>query len=181
MAFKGTERLPARQIAEEIENGGEVNAATSTETTSYCARVLKDHVPLAVDISRTSLDGTGGRGRTSSREARHPAGNRRANDTVDDVVFDKLLRGCLPRPGSSAAPFSARRTRCCPSRPAKSAYYLDRNYTTDRMFVVAAGAVNHDEFVRQVEDRFSSLHRAESVTGVRAGPLYRRRHSRDAT
>lgn len=36
MAFKGTERRSARQIAEEIENvGGEVNAATSTETTSY--------------------------------------------------------------------------------------------------------------------------------------------------
>ena len=33
MAFKGTRRRSARQIAEEIENvGGEVNAATSTET-----------------------------------------------------------------------------------------------------------------------------------------------------
>ena len=51
MAFKGTKRRTARQIAEEIENvGGEVNAATSTETTSYYARVLKDHLPLAVDI-----------------------------------------------------------------------------------------------------------------------------------
>ena len=51
MAFKGTRKRGARQIAEEIENvGGEVNAATSTETTSYYARVLKDHVPLAVDI-----------------------------------------------------------------------------------------------------------------------------------
>ncbi|MEK1944603.1 MAG: insulinase family protein, partial [Ensifer adhaerens] len=39
MAFKGTGRRTARQIAEEIENvGGEVNAATSTETTSYYAR-----------------------------------------------------------------------------------------------------------------------------------------------
>ncbi len=30
--------------------GGELNAPTSTETTSYYARVLKDHVPLAIDI-----------------------------------------------------------------------------------------------------------------------------------
>ena len=37
-----------RQIAEEIENvGGELNAATSVESTSYYARVLKDDVPLA--------------------------------------------------------------------------------------------------------------------------------------
>ena len=59
MAFKGTKRRTARQIAEEIENvGGEVNAATSTETTSYYARVLKDHVPLAVDILADILTGS---------------------------------------------------------------------------------------------------------------------------
>lgn len=51
MAFKGTSTRTARQIAEEIENaGGELNAATSTETTSYYARVLKENVPLAVDL-----------------------------------------------------------------------------------------------------------------------------------
>ena len=51
MAFKGTHRRSARQIAEEIENvGGEFNAATSVESTSYYARVLKDDVPLAIDL-----------------------------------------------------------------------------------------------------------------------------------
>ena len=44
--------------------------------------------------------------------------------------------------------------------------YLDRNYTTDRMFVVAAGAVKHDEFVKQVEERFSSLPTAPKVSPV---------------
>ena len=39
MAFKGTRRRSARQIAEEIENvGGELNAATSHESTAYFAR-----------------------------------------------------------------------------------------------------------------------------------------------
>ena len=51
MAFKGTERRSARQIAEEIEAvGGELNAATSLETTAYFARMLKGDVPLALDI-----------------------------------------------------------------------------------------------------------------------------------
>ncbi|NKE92450.1 insulinase family protein, partial [Rhizobium sp. BGM003] len=51
MAYKGTARRSAREIAEELEDvGGEVNAASSTETTSYYARVLTDHVPLAGDI-----------------------------------------------------------------------------------------------------------------------------------
>src|SRR5262249_10094705 len=42
MAFKGTSRRTARQIAEEIEAvGGDLNAATSIETTAYYARVLR--------------------------------------------------------------------------------------------------------------------------------------------
>src|SRR5712691_7548947 len=51
MAFKGTKRRTARQIAEEIEAvGGDLNAATSAETTAYYARVLKADVPLALDV-----------------------------------------------------------------------------------------------------------------------------------
>ena len=51
MAFKGTTRRTAREIAEEIEAvGGDLNAATSAETTAYYARVLKADVPLALDV-----------------------------------------------------------------------------------------------------------------------------------
>src|SRR5262249_12077013 len=51
MAFKGTSRRSARQIAEEIEAvGGDLNAATSVETTAYYARVLRADVPLALDV-----------------------------------------------------------------------------------------------------------------------------------
>src|SRR5437868_9414057 len=51
MAFKGTARRNARQIAEEIEAvGGDLNAATSVETTAYYARVLRADVPLALDV-----------------------------------------------------------------------------------------------------------------------------------
>jgi len=51
MAFKGTRRRSARQIAEEIEAvGGDLNAATGAESTAYYARVLKSDVPLALDV-----------------------------------------------------------------------------------------------------------------------------------
>ena len=51
MAFKGTERRSARAIAEEIEAvGGHLNAYTSRESTAYYAKVLKEDLPLALDI-----------------------------------------------------------------------------------------------------------------------------------
>ena len=51
MAFKGTKRRSALAIAEEIEAvGGHVNAYTSRENTAYFIRVLRNDIPLAVDI-----------------------------------------------------------------------------------------------------------------------------------
>ncbi|MCB2134227.1 MAG: insulinase family protein, partial [Rhodobacteraceae bacterium] len=51
MAFKGTGRRTALQIAEEIEDvGGYINAYTSREMTAYYARVLEADVPLALDV-----------------------------------------------------------------------------------------------------------------------------------
>src|SRR6476660_5284763 len=53
MAFKGTRRRTARQIAEEIEAvGGYMNAYTSREQTAFHMRTLKADVPWASTIWR---------------------------------------------------------------------------------------------------------------------------------
>ena len=75
MAFKGTKLRTARQIAEEIEAvGGDLNAATSIESTTYYARVLKAEVPVGTAIATlqgqtftigADLQITDRRGRTS--------------------------------------------------------------------------------------------------------------------
>ena len=51
MFFKGTNNRNARDIALAIESvGGMINAFTSKEYTCFYTKVLKDDVPLAVDI-----------------------------------------------------------------------------------------------------------------------------------
>ncbi len=158
MAFKGTRRRSARQIAEEIENvGGEVNAATSIETTSYYARILKDHVPLAIDILADILTDSVLDDVELSRE-KHVILQEigAAMDTPDDVVFDKFSstafrdqtigRSILGTP-ETVQGFSPDQIRS----------YLKRNYTADRMIIVAAGAIEHDALVRLVEDRFAAV------------------------
>src|SRR5882757_7100029 len=98
MAFKGTKRRTARQIAEEIEAvGGDLNAATSVESTAYYARVLKADVPLALDVLSDIL----------SEPTFDPDELRReqnvivqeigaAEDSPDDVVFDRLQETAFP-------------------------------------------------------------------------------------
>ena len=158
MAFKGTARRSARQIAEEIENvGGEVNAATSTETTSYYARVLKDHVPLAVDILADILTESVFDEEELIRERSvilQEIGA--ADDTPDDVVFDRFSEAAF-RDQTIGRTILGTPETVMSFQPDQIRAYLSRNYTTDRMFVIAAGAVDHDDFVRQVEERFASL------------------------
>jgi len=163
MAFKGTARRTARQIAEQIENvGGEVNAATSTESTSYYARVLKDDVPLAVDILADILIESNFDEEELEREKSvilQEIGA--ANDTPDDIIFDKFSEAAY-RDQTIGRPILGTPESVMAFNPDEIRRYLSRNYITDRMFVVAAGAVKHDEFVRQVEERFAGLPTAPS-------------------
>ena len=146
MAFKGTARRTAREIAEQIENvGGEVNAATSTETTSYYARILQDDVPLAVDILADILTESGLRGRgTAARKARHPAGNRRRQRHARRCRLRQVRRNRLRQP-DDRSPDPRHAGNGLSFTPQQIRTYLGRNYTTDRMFVVGAGAVDHEE------------------------------------
>ena len=51
MAFKGTARRSAKQIAQEMDAvGGYLNAATSKLSTTYYAKVIDEDLPLAADI-----------------------------------------------------------------------------------------------------------------------------------
>jgi predicted Zn-dependent peptidase len=180
MAFKGTARRTARQIAEQIENvGGEVNAATSTETTSYYARVLKDDVPLAVDILADILIESAFDEEELEREKNvilQEIGA--ANDTPDDIVFDKFTEKAFLNQ-TIGRPILGTPESVMAFNPDEIRRYLGRNYVADRMFVVAAGAVKHDEFVREVEKRFAGLPTTPNAAMIMEPAKYTGGHIRE--
>src|SRR3546814_1986691 len=51
MVFKGAGGRSAREISETIEDvGGDLNAATDRDNTSFMATVMAEHVPLGVEL-----------------------------------------------------------------------------------------------------------------------------------
>jgi predicted Zn-dependent peptidase len=158
MAFKGTSRRTARQIAEEIEAvGGDLNAATSVEMTAYYARVLRADVPLALDVLSDILADPAFDPEELVREQNVIVQEiGAAEDTPDDIVFDHLQATAFPAQpvgrsilGTSASirSFDGARLRA----------YLARNYRAPDMVVGAAGAVEHRAVVAEVERRFASF------------------------
>lgn len=152
MAFKGTSSRSAFKIAAEIENvGGEINAATSVETTSFYARVMKDDVPLAVDILADILtDSTFDPAELEREQHVILQEIGAAHDTPDDIIFDRFTETAFRNQAIGRSILGTPET-VESFTPAHLRAYMDSQYGADRMVAVAAGAVSHDAFVREVE------------------------------
>jgi predicted Zn-dependent peptidase len=98
MAFKGTKRRSALQIAEAIEDvGGYINAYTSREMTAYYARVLENDVPLALDvIADILLNPVFEQSEIEVERGVILQEIGQALDTPDDIIFDWLQEEAYP-------------------------------------------------------------------------------------
>lgn len=155
MAFKGTGSRSAFEIAAQIENvGGEINAATSVETTSYYARVMKNDVPLAIEILSDILTDSLFDEDELQRE-KHVIMQEigAAHDTPDDVVFDRFTETAFRHQTIGRSILGTPET-VQTFTPKQLRTFIDRHYSADRLVIVAAGAVRHDELMREVEKRF---------------------------
>ncbi|PWN47590.1 putative MAS1-mitochondrial processing peptidase beta chain precursor [Violaceomyces palustris] len=158
MAFKGTGKRSQHSLELEVENlGAHLNAYTSREQTVYYAKSFRKDVDKAVDIISDILQ-------NSKLE---PAAIERERDVIlreqeevdklnEEVVFDHL----------HAIAFQGQplgRTILGPKNNILSikrddlANYIKTNYSADRMVLVGAGGVEHNELVQLAEKHFSSL------------------------
>jgi predicted Zn-dependent peptidase len=158
MAFKGTKRRSAQDIAEEIESaGGEINAATGMETTTYYARTLKADWPLALDIladifTESTLDAD-----ELDRERDVILQEIAASkDQPDDLVFDLAQAACygdhpLGRSILGTTELVQTMTR------EQMVSWRDRNYWASRIVICATGNVNHADFAKAAEKHFGHI------------------------
>src|SRR5690606_28667863 len=87
-----------------------------------------------------------------------------AHDTPDDAVFDRFTETAFRHQAVGRSILGTPETvQSFTSHQLHD--YLERQYGAERMVVVAAGGVNHDEFVREVEKRLGGFRpKAEQVS-----------------
>jgi predicted Zn-dependent peptidase len=165
MAFKGTERRSARAIAEEIEAvGGHLNAYTSRESTAYYAKVLKEDVPLALDILADILMHSSFEPAELERERAvilQEIGQ--ANDTPDDIIFDHFQECAFPKQAMGRPVLgSPEIIRRLPRE--KVMAYLRDHYGAARMVLSASGNLEHDRIVDLAEKLFAAMPAERAIT-----------------
>jgi predicted Zn-dependent peptidase len=175
LLFKGTATRTAQDIAEAFDAvGGEANAATGKEHTCYYARVLDADLPMAVEVIGDMV--------TSARLEADELELERGvileelamnDDDPSDVAHEQFATAVfgqhpLARPiGGTPATI-----RGVP-RDAVLEHY-QRHYRPDTLVVTAAGGVDHDVLVGQVQDALAgggwALDEAAAPAGRRLRP-----------
>ncbi len=158
MAFKGTERRSAAQIAEEIEAvGGHINAYTAREQTAYYVKVLKEDTGLAADIIGDILTHSTFEPEELERERGvilQEIGQ--ANDTPDDIIFDHFQEHAYPgQPLGRPVLGSEQGIRSMPRTMLTG--YMRRHYAAPNVVVAAAGALRHEQILDLVNRHFADL------------------------
>ncbi|WP_114944917.1 M16 family metallopeptidase [Microvirga calopogonii] len=158
MAFKGTARRSARQIAEDIENvGGDINAATSVEYTSYTARVLGENVDVALDVLGDILIHSAFDANELAREKGVILQEYAAvEDTPDDLIYDAFMETAFSRQ-AVGRPILGTPDTIKSFDEATIRAFLAREYTPGKMVLAAAGDVEHARIVDMAERLFGGM------------------------
>jgi predicted Zn-dependent peptidase len=157
MVFKGAGGRSARDIVEVIEaDGGQLNAATGHERTSFQVRALAGGLPLAMAVvadlvQRPTLDGE-----DLAREKQIVAQEiAEAADTPDDQVFE-LAQAAAFAGQALGRPILGAAASLEPADPVSLEAWRAVLYAPDRLVVSVAGAVDEDDFLRLAEASFGA-------------------------
>ena len=152
LLFRGTAHYSAQEIAEIFDElGGELNAATSRETTVLYARVSDEHLETALDVMADMVYRPTFSDVDLEREVvleEIAMVDDTPHDLVHDIATEAVFGGHpLGRPVIGRAEVISR-----VSRRALSSYH-GRAYAGERLVVAAAGNLRHERLVELVEAR----------------------------
>ncbi|KAM7191794.1 mitochondrial-processing peptidase subunit beta [Naviculisporaceae sp. PSN 640] len=158
LAFKGTSKRSQQQLELEIENmGAHLNAYTSRENTVYFAKALNEDVPQCVDILQDILQNS--KLEESAIERERDVILRESEEVekqIEEVVFDHLHATAYQGQPLGRTILGPRENIRDITRTELS-NYIKNNYTADRMVLVGAGGVPHEQLVEMADKYFSKL------------------------
>lgn len=170
--FKGTRRRSAKDIAIEIDSlGGEMNAFTSQETTTYYVKVLDEHLAAAIDILADIL-------MHSKFEAAEMEKERKVileeikgvEDTPDDYIHEMFNATVWPD-NPLGRPILGTKDTIKALTHNDLLAYIERYYSPREIVISVAGNFEYARLIELLNKAFGGLVRAGEAKEV-ATPRY---------
>ena len=172
MLFKGTAKRPtAQSISEAIEGiGGEMNASTGNEVTTYEVKVAHHHLPLALDVLVDMF-------RHSKLDAVEMEKERqvivqeigRTIDMPEAWVHNLVASDLWPRHPVGWDIAGTKESVSQLSRRALRSY-ISRKYTPASTVISLAGKLDHDQVIAQLDEAVSDWKSSAPPAFVPAKP-----------
>jgi predicted Zn-dependent peptidase len=158
MVFKGAGGRSAREISEAIEDvGGDLNACTERDGTSFTASVLAEHVPLAVELVADLVQRPHFAAGDLEREkdvVLQELGE--ARDTPSDIIFDDLWAAAFDDQPLGRSILGDEESIAAIGIEDLQDWRRSR-YRAGSVSLCAAGRVDHDRLVELSERFFGGL------------------------
>lgn len=155
MSFKGTRKRNARQIASALESiGGSINAFTSRETTCYVARILDEHLPVAVDVlSDITCNSTMTPTNLSKEKLVICEEIKESLGTPSDHIHD-LFASTYWGDHPLGRPIMGSQENIMGMPRSRVTRFLKNHYRASSVIVAAAGSVSHRKLVEIARKQF---------------------------
>jgi predicted Zn-dependent peptidase len=163
MFFKGTQKRSARDIATEVDSlGGEMNAFTSQESTTYYIKVLDEHLPAAVDILSDILLGSRFDPADMEKERKVILEEiKSVEDTPDDYIHEMFTATVWPD-NSLGRPILGTKETIGSLKHEDIVKYIGDYYSPREIVISVAGNFEHARLIDLLNNAFGKLSR----TGV---------------
>ncbi|MFH1453695.1 MAG: pitrilysin family protein [Armatimonadota bacterium] len=158
LMFKGTKRYSARDIAKIMDTlGGMLNAFTEKEQTCYYAKVSDQHLTEAVDLLSELLLNSVYDPHEIEREKDVVLDELRlSQDSPDEYVFELFYRNLWPHHALGRSTLGTEGIIKNIKRK-NVIEFIDKYYTPSNIIVAAAGQLEHDKLVEQINKIFGKL------------------------
>ena len=161
MFFKGTQKRKAKDIATEIDSlGGEMNAFTSQENTTYYVKVLDEHLETAIDILSDILLGSKFDPAEMEKERKVILEEiKGVEDTPDDYIHE-LFTGTVWADNSLGRPILGTKDTIKSLNHTDILTYIDNYYSPREIVISVAGNFEHSQLIGLLDNAFGKLSRS---------------------
>jgi predicted Zn-dependent peptidase len=174
MFFKGTGKRSAKDIAIEMDSiGGEMNAFTSQETTTYYAKVVDEHLPVVIEILADILIGAKFDPVEMEKERKVILEEiKGVEDTPDDYIHELFTNTVWPD-NSLGRPILGTRETIKELKHNDIVSYIDSYYHPKEIVISVAGNFEHARLIELLDLHFGKLART-GIAKKEATPAFTR-------
>ncbi|NLP35551.1 MAG: insulinase family protein [Clostridiales bacterium] len=158
MLFKGTKHRDAKQIADEMAKiGGNVNAFTSKECTSYYATTLSEHLPRAIDIIADMINNSLFEEKALKKEKGVIIEEIDMYDDSSEDLAHEMLQMNVWKGHPLGYQISGTKENVRKISREQILEFMDRYYVGENMIISVAGQFDAKETLELLEDKFGTI------------------------